>query len=128
MRRFLICLNLIGLLLTINQTPANANNFFQLQVKVIEIKDLGLSDRDESKSVVEVRWQVNSVEQAKISSFKLTLSAIYADGTTITEKREVENTKLAERVEIPSVKTAKGRPSAFIKNLKAQVTAVISEK
>jgi hypothetical protein len=128
MRRFLICLNLIGLLLTVNQTAANANNFFQLQVKVIEIKDLGLSDRDESKSVVEVRWQVNPFEQAKISSFNLTLSATYADGTTIIERRNVEKNKLVARVEIPSVKTSRSRPSAFIKNLKATVTAVISEK
>ena len=128
MRRFLICLNLIGLLLTINQRAANTNNFLDFPVKVIEVKDLGLSDRDESKSVIEVRWQVNPVERAKITSFKITLFATYADGTTITAKQNVEKNTLAARVEIPSVKNVKGRPSAFIKNLKAEVTAVISEK
>jgi hypothetical protein len=127
MGKILACLNLIGLLLTINQTAANANNFLQLQVKVIEIKDLGLSDRDESKSVIEVRWQINPFEQEKISFFKITLFATYADGTTITANQNVEKNTLAARVEIPSVKNAKGRPSAFIKSLKAEVRAVISK-
>ncbi len=128
MRKIVICLNLIGLFLTINQTAANANNFLDFPVRVIEVKDLGLSDRDESKSVIEIRWQINPSEQAKISSFKLILSATYADGTTITEKQNVEKHKVSVRVEIPSSKTSRGRPSAFIKNLKAEVTAVISEK
>ncbi|MEZ5428719.1 MAG: hypothetical protein R2747_20910 [Pyrinomonadaceae bacterium] len=128
MRKFLVCLNLIGLILTIDQAAAGTGNGFDVPVKVTEVKEIGLSDRDESKSVIEVRWQIDQLQRAKISSFKLALSATYADGTVITERRSIDKNALSARVEIPSVKTFRSRPPAFIKNLKATVTAVISEK
>src|SRR5687768_1165252 len=110
MRKALIFLNLIGLLITINQTAANAQTVTQVPVEVVEVKDLGLSDRDESKSVIEVRWSVDPVQKEKIVSFNLVLSVVYADGTTIGEKRKVEATALLARVEVPSVKPYGGRP------------------
>lgn len=127
MRRIFIFLNLIALFLTINQTPANAKTATDVLVEVVEVKDLGLSDRDESKSIIEVRWSVNSVQKEKIVSFNLVLSVVYADGTAINEKRKVEGTALSARVEVSSVKTFSGRPSAFIKKIDARVFAVLSK-
>ena len=51
--------------------PASANSVFDIPVEVIEVKDLGLSDRDESKSLIEVSWQIDPLKQEKIASFNL---------------------------------------------------------
>jgi hypothetical protein len=127
MRRMSIFLNLIGLLLSVNQMPVKANAALDIPVEVIEVKDLGLSDRDESKSVIEVHWRVVPVQKEKIASFNVILSVTYADGATITEKRKVERNVLSARIEVPSVRTFGGRPTAFIKKTQARVTAVISK-
>lgn len=121
-------MNLIGLFLTVNQMPANAKTVLDIPVEVTEVKDLGLSDRDELKSLIEVSWRIDSVQKEKIVSFNLLLSITYADGTAITEKRTIEKDALSVRVEVPSVKTFGSRPAAFIKRMDAKVTAVISKK
>lgn len=127
MRKIFIFLSLIGLLLSINQKSVAANEFFDIPVSIVEVKDLGLSDRDESKSVIEVRWNANPLQKEKIVSFNLTLSITYADGTTISAKRKIEKNALSARVEVPSVKTFGGRATAFIKKIDARVFAVISK-
>ena len=127
MRKGLIFLNVIGLLLAISQTYANPQVFLEIPVETVEVKDMGLSDRDESKSVIEVRWTADSIQKEKIASFNLVLSVTYADGTTITQKRTAEKNARALRIEVPSVKTLLGRPPAFIKKLDARVTAVLSK-
>lgn len=128
MRKLLVVMNLIGLILTVNQNRANANTALDIPVEVTEVKDLGLSDRDELKSLIEVSWRIDSVQKEKVVSFNLLLSVTYADGTAITEKRTVEKSALSARVEVPSVKTFGSRPAAFIKRMDAKVTAVISKK
>ena len=127
MRRTFIFLNLIGLLITINQISADAKTDFQVPVEVVEVKDLGLSDRDESKSLIEVRWRVGQIQKEKIAAFNLILLVTYADGTIVTEKRKYEKTVLSARIEVPSVKTFGGRNPAFIKKTEARVSAAISK-
>lgn len=127
MRRNFIFLNLIGLLFSVNQTFVNAKPDLGFPVEVTEVRELGLSDRDESKSVIEVQWRVQPVQKEKISSFNLVLSVTYADGATLQERHKIERNALSARVEIPSVKTNGSRPSAFIKKLDAKVFAVISK-
>ena len=127
MRKTFIFLKLIGLLLSVNQISADAKTDFQVPVEVVEVKDLGLSDRDESKSLIEVRWQVGEAQKGKIAAFNLYLSVTYADGTTVTEKRKFEKTVFSARVEVPSVKPFGGRSSAFIKKMEARVFAAISK-
>ena len=120
-------MNLIGLFLTVNQIPANANVLVDIPVEVTEVKDLGLSDRDELKSLIEVSWRIDEMPQEKIASFNLLLSVTYADGTLVTERRRVEKHLSSIKIEVPSVKTIGRRPPAFIKNVNAKVTAVISK-
>ncbi len=128
MRRTFIFLNLIGLLITINQISADAKTDFQVPVEVVEVKDLGLSDRDESKSLIEVRWRVaGQIQKEKIAAFNLVLFVSYADGTTFTEKRKYEKTVFSAQIEVPSVKTFGGRNPAFIKKTEARVSAAISK-
>jgi hypothetical protein len=127
MRRSFIFLNLIGLLLTINQIYANPKTDLNVPVEVVEVKDLGLSDRDESKSVIEVRWSADSIQKEKIASFVLVLSVTYANGTTVSEKRTAEREARVLQVEVSSVKTFGGRTSAFIKKIDARVVAVLSK-
>lgn len=127
MRKTFVFLNLIGLLLTINQISATAKADFEVPVEVVEVKDLGLSDRNESKSLIEIKWCVNPAQKDKIAAFNLVLLVTYADGTTITEKRKFEKTIFSARVEVPSVKTFGGRSSAFIKKTEARVSAAISK-
>lgn len=126
-RRKFIFLNLIGLLLGANQILANAKPVLDFPVEVVEVKEAGLSDRDESKSVIEVRWRVGEAQKEKVASFHLILSVTYADGTIITEKRRFEKTVFSARLEVPSVKSFGGRNSAIIKKTEARVSAAISK-
>jgi hypothetical protein len=98
-----------------------------IPVEVVRIKDLGLSDRDESKSLIEVVWRAGLVQKDKISAFNLVLSVTYADGTRIVEKRKFEKEVFSARLEVPSVKSLGGRNSAFIKKIEARVSASISK-
>lgn len=128
MRKTFIFLNFIGLLLSVTQFVPQAKTALDIPVEVVEVKDLGLSDRDESKSLIEVSWCVGSqVQKEKITAFNLVLFVTYADGTTITERRKFEKTIFSARIEVPSVKTFGGRPTAFIKKTEARVTAAISK-
>jgi hypothetical protein len=127
MRKIFIFLSLIGLLLSVNRNSLADGNFFDVPVRDVEVKDLGLSDRDESKSVIEVRWNVAPVQREKIVSYSLTLSITYADGSVISEKRKVGREAVSTRIEVPSVKTFGGRATAFIKKIDARVFAVISK-
>jgi hypothetical protein len=127
MRKLFISLNLIGLLLSVTNAATTINNKLDTPVEVIEVKDLGLSDHDESRSVIEVRCRVRPVLQEKLVSFNLTLFITYADGTTISANRRITGDVLSTRFEVPSVKSVGGRAPAFIKKMDARVTAVISK-
>lgn len=125
MRKVFVYLSLIGLLITINQKSLFANSDFEFPVEVIEVRDLGLSDRDEAKSLIEVSWQSDRIQTDKISGFNVSLFITYADGTRLVEKHKFNKDIFSARIEIPSVKTFHGKPSAFIKKIDARVTAAI---
>ena len=128
MRKAFIFIFLIGSLMSINGGLALADTDRDIPVEVVEVKDLGLSDRDESRTVVEVRWKINPIQQEIIVAFQLTLSVTYADGTTISEKRKIaKDACCSVRIEVPTVKTARGDAQAFIKKMDAKVSAIISK-
>lgn len=128
MRKIFIFLNLIGLLIAAGESRGFSKSDFEIPVEVIEVKDLGLSDRDESKSLIEVRWQTVEIQKDKISAFRVSLSVTYADGTRIVENRRFEKDVFSARLEVPSVKQFGGRPTAFIKKIEAEVTALTISK
>ena len=111
-----------------NQTIINAKETADYPVEVLEVKDLGISANDDSKSIIEVRWRVNPTLVANVATFNLVLSITYADGTTTNIKRQTDGKSLSMRVEVSSVNISKGKSAAFIKKMNATVTAVIPEK
>jgi len=127
MKKLFISLNLIGLLVVAINASAKAITSQDFPVEVVEIKDLGLSDRDESRSLIEIRWRVSPLQRERVVSFNLVLSVTYADGTTINATRRITGDEHSTRFEVPSVKSIGGRSSAFISKMEARVTAVISK-
>ena len=58
MREKIIFVTLLTLfLVAANQISVNAKNALDIPVEVIEVKDLGVSTSDDSKSIIEVRVQ-----------------------------------------------------------------------
>ncbi len=110
------------------QTKINAAQTADSPVEVLAVKDLGISANDDSKSIIEVRWRINSALIANAASFNLVLSVTYADGTTTNIKRQTDGKSQSMRVEVSSVNISKGKPAAFIKKKIAMVTAVMPEK
>ena len=112
MREKIIFVSLLTLfLVAANQISVNAKNLTDVPVEVVEVKDLGVSASDDSKSIIEVRWRVNSTVNAA-TSFNLTLSVTYADGATRDELKKVDGKTVSARFEVPSVKVSKiGRAS-----------------
>jgi hypothetical protein len=127
MRDKIIFLSLIAIFLIVANQSVNAKNLMDVPVEVVEVKDLGVSANDDSKSIIEVRWRINPTLNA-VASFNLTLIVTYADGTTINEVKKTDGKTVSARFEVPSVKISKGKPPAFIKKMNAVVTAVIREK
>ncbi len=110
------------------QPKINAAQTADSPVEVLEVKDLGISANDDSKSIIEVRWRINSALIANAASFNLILSVTYADGTTTNVKRQTDGKSQSMRVEVSSVNISKGRSAASIKKMNAIVTAVMPEK
>lgn len=125
MKKLLICLNLVALLLVLFRTPAIAGTGGPIEI--LEIRDLGLSDRDESRSVIEVRWRVDQAQTDRGVFFDLVLSITYADGTVLRVHRRITGDATSTRFEVPSVKSVGSRNSAFIKKMEARVAAVFSK-
>jgi hypothetical protein len=113
---------------TANQVSVKAETTTDAPVEVVEIKEIGISNDDESKSVIEIRWRINPVLNSNVSSFKLFLSVTYADGTTLILTQNADAESVLAQIEVPSAKISKRNPPAFIKNLKASVVAVFPKK
>jgi hypothetical protein len=127
----LIILSQVVLFLAItsaNQVSVKAETIIDAPVEVIEIKEIGISNDDESKSVIEIRWRINPALNSNVSSFKLFLSVTYADGTTLILTQNADAESVLAQIEVPSAKISKRNPPAFIKNLKASVVAVFPKK
>ncbi len=126
MRKLFVFLNLIGLLVTLSRVSIDAKDFSDISVEVLQIRDLGISDTDESNSVIEIIWKADEIQKDKIAAFKLLLAVTYADGTKLTQRKIIEKKANSIRVEVPSVKSFGGRSSAFIKKIDAKVSAISS--
>ena len=127
MRKKLWPVLLLGVLISLNQTGAGAKNTFEVPVEVLLVRDLGPSEQDEAKSVIEVRWRASRVPPDKIAFFQVLLSATYADGTTFRRTGRADRLALSARLEIPSVKASANRPAALIRKLDARVHAVLTK-
>lgn len=126
MRKIFVFLNLVGLLLA-GGNFANAQTTNEIPVEVIKAQEIGLSDTDESKSLIEIVWQSGEIPKDKINAFQVILFITYADGTVLIKKLKAEKEFDSIKIEVPSVKNFGGKPTAFIKKINAKVTAIISK-
>jgi len=132
--RTLIIFCQIVCLLTAFALFAKAETLQDEPIEIVEVREIGISDSDETKSVIEIRWQINPAIAAKVRSFKIFLSVIYADGTKVNIVRHTDEESVALKIEVPSASFSNRNAPAFIKNIKALVfaksikTAKVQEK
>ena len=93
-------------------------------IEVIEVKEIGLSDSDETKSVIEVKWCVNQELQPNASNFNVTLEVTYADGAILIFDQQVLSPARSSQLEVPALHKFRGKKSAIIKQIKAFITTV----
>lgn len=94
-------------------------------VEVTDVKEIGLSDSDETKSVIEIKWRVNSTLQANHSDFNVTLEVIYADGAVLLFDEQAEKNARSAQIQVPTLHIYRGKKAAIIKQIKAFVTTEI---
>jgi hypothetical protein len=97
-------------------------------VEVIEVKNLGISDSDETKSVIEIRWKINPTLHPNHSDFNVSLEVIYANGMILIIDEQVGKTERSAQIEVPSVNLMRGKAPAFIKQMKAFVITEVLDK
>lgn len=120
-KRTLIILSQIVCLLMVFAVSAKAES--DAPIEVLEVKEVGIYDADETKSLIEVRWKINPALASNVRSFKILLSVTYADGTKTNITRHTDEESFSVQIEVPSVSFSNRNTPAFIKNLKAVVVA-----
>ena len=108
--------------LTVNQVTAQFDDCNKTPVEVTQVKEIGLSDADETKSVIEVKWCVRSTLQPNHSAFNVTVEVIYADGAILIFDEQAENSARSTQIEVPTLHIYRGKKPAIIKQIKAFVT------
>lgn len=96
-------------------------------IEVTQIKEIGLSDSDETKSVIEVQWCVRSTLQPNHSNFNVTVEVIYADGAILIFDEQAENSARSAQIEVPTLHTFRGKKPAIIKEIKAFVVSDVKD-
>ena len=108
-------------LLTVNPAIARSSS----PVEVTDVKEVGLSDSDETKSVIEIKWRVRPTLQPNHSAFNVTLEVTYADGAILLFDEQAECAARSSQIEVPSLHIYRGKKPAIIKQIKAFVTTEI---
>lgn len=99
--------------------------FANVPVEVTGVKEIGLSDSDETKSVIEIKWKVNPSLQPNHSVFNVTLEVVYADGAVLIFDEQAEKEARSAQIQVPALHIYRGKKAAIIKEVKAFVTAEI---
>lgn len=114
---------LILLFLTAGEILAGVKGVSDLPVEVTAVRNLGRSPADETKSIIEVEWRVNSALHPSGESFNLTLEVIYANSISLFFEAKVEDSSIrSTQIEVPAVQIIRGAQPALIKQLRAMVT------
>ena len=111
----------LTIFVVVNQVVAETEDCRNTPVEVTEVKDLGLSDADETKSVIEVQWCVNPTLQPTHSAFNVTLEITYADGAILIFDKQAESSFRSTQIEVPTLHIYRGKKPAVIKRMKAFV-------
>lgn len=96
-------------------------------IEITEVKNVGLSAINESKSVIQALWSVNAQPGRTIKSFELILEVTYADGAVEKFKATASGTERKTRFEVPTLHVSVGRPGAELRGFKTNITANFTE-
>jgi hypothetical protein len=96
-------------------------------IDITEVKNVGLSANNESKSVIQALWSVNTQPGTTIKSFELNLEVTYADGAVEKFKSTAQGSERKTRFEVPTLHVSAGRPGAELKGFKTNITANFTE-
>ncbi len=114
--------------LVTTQIFAKSHDCCVTPVEVTKAQEIGLSDSDETKSVIEIQWRVDSRLQSNHSNFNITLEIRYADRAVLIIDEQAESSSSSSQIEVPTVHLVRGKSAAFIKQIKAFVTTEILDK
>ena len=96
-------------------------------IEIVEVKNVGVSASDESKSVIQVKWKADAQSGTELKTFDVAIEVGYADGAVQKARNSVGGSARSARFELPTLHFTPGRPSAELKSFKASVTASITE-
>jgi hypothetical protein len=96
-------------------------------VEITEVKNVGISAINQSKSVIQALWSVNAQPSTNIKSFELNLEVTYADGAVEKFRAIAQGSERKTRMEVPTLHVSAGRPGAELKSFKTNITANFSE-
>ncbi len=96
-------------------------------VDITDVKNVGLSAGNDSKSIIQVGWSVTAQPNLSIKSFELVVEVTYADGGSERFKTTANGSDRKARFEVPTQHLSTGRPGAGLRSFKANITANFSE-
>ena len=96
-------------------------------IEIEEVKNVGVSASDESKSVIQVKWKTDAQAGTDLKTFDVAIEMGYADGAVQRARNSVSGSARSARFEVPTSHFTPGRPGAELKSFKASVTASITE-
>ena len=96
-------------------------------IEITEVKNVGLSAINDSKSVIQALWSVHAQPGRNIKSFELNLEVTYADGAVEKLRATAPGSERKVRMEVPTLHVSAGRPGAELKSFKANITANFTE-
>ena len=119
---------LILLVVTVSTaTVAAQSASSSASIDIVEVKNVGLSAANDSKSVIQVKWAAKLPPGTSVKSFDVSLEVQYADKTKERIKNTVSGTAVSARFEVPTLHVTPGRPAAELRSFEATVTANFSE-
>lgn len=96
-------------------------------IDIVEVKNLGISAANDSKSVIQVKWAAKLPPGSSVKSFYVSLEVGYADATKEKVKSTINGSASSARFEVPTLHLSPGRPAAELRSFEATVTANFSE-
>jgi hypothetical protein len=96
-------------------------------VEITEVKNLGVSANNDTKTILQVQWAVNEQPTLSSKSFELAIEVAYADGATERFKTVAGGAERRARFEVPTLHLAAGGPGARLRGFKANIIASFTE-
>jgi hypothetical protein len=96
-------------------------------VEITEVKNVGISAGNDTKSIIQVGWSVNAQPNLSIKSLDLVLEVTYADGVIEKFRSTANGITRQARFEVPTLHVSIGRPGAELRSFKANITANFTE-